>query len=103
MSQPADRDGDATLNPRLVKALEHPVRVRFLSLLAEHGSLSAPEAVSHIDRSPKLANLVYNVWVLADLDLIEPEGEPTPRGGQSYRVTPRGRQALAVMGIDREV
>lgn len=99
MSQPADRDKGAALDPRLVKALEHPIRARFLSLLADHGSLSAPEALSHLGKSPKLANLVYNVWVLADLDLIEPDGERKPRQGQPYRVTPRGKQALAAMGI----
>lgn len=100
MSPPRRRDGEAALDPRLVRALEHPVRARLLSLLARTHGLSAPEALNHLDRAPKLANLAYNVWVLADLDLIEPAGEPDPHAGRPYKVTIRGRQALTAIGVD---
>jgi hypothetical protein len=96
MSQPP---GDA-IHHRLAQALEHPVRADFLRLLANRQALSPSEALPLLSRSgPALANVVYHVRVLGHLELVEPVGEPTPRGGRRFQPTEKGRSALLALGI----
>jgi DNA-binding transcriptional ArsR family regulator len=85
---------------RLIEALDHPARVRLLELLAEHGSLTAGEALPLL-RNPAvmLSHLTYHLRVLHQFRLIGPTGKRAPGGGVSYRTTPRGETALAMLGV----
>jgi len=85
---------------RLVKALEHPLRVSFLELLAEHGSLTPREALPLL-RNPAVAlgNLTYHARVLHRFRLIAPTGRRAPAGGVSFRPTHRGETALEMLGV----
>jgi DNA-binding transcriptional ArsR family regulator len=85
---------------RLIEALDHPVRVRLLELLAEHGSLTPGEALPLL-RNPavRLSHLAYHLRVLHQFGLIDRAGRRAPEGGVSFRTTPRGEAALAVLGV----
>jgi hypothetical protein len=85
---------------RLVKALDHPIRVRFLELLAEHDVLSPGEALPLL-RFPTttLARVTYHVRVLHRFELVEQEVLATGGGGASFRATVKGEAALAALGV----
>jgi hypothetical protein len=93
-------DANKSFEPRLVRALDHPVRARFMKLLAERETLSPPEALPLLDLGDlPLSNIAYHVRVLDLFNLVEATGEPEPTGGPSFRVTPEGETALAAMGF----
>jgi hypothetical protein len=93
-------DADMSFEPRLVRALDHPVRARFMRLLAERETLSPPEALPLLDLGDlPLSNVAYHVRVLDLFELVETTGEPEPTGGASFRVTPKGVTALAAIGF----
>jgi Helix-turn-helix domain len=92
-------DNIRELDPQLVRALEHPIRVQFLRLLADRPTLSPAEAQQLIGEKAAPGSLAYHARVLADLGLIEPAGDPDPARGLSFRVTPTGEEALATLGI----
>jgi hypothetical protein len=71
---------------RLVKALDHPLRARFLELLSEQDSLAPSQALALL-RSPALtlAEITYHVRVLLQLGFIEPAGRGESGGGPSFR------------------
>jgi DNA-binding transcriptional ArsR family regulator len=95
-----DGDKPAALDQRLVRALDHPVRVKFLKLLAERESLSPEAALPLLESSEvALGNLTYHARVLDQIDLIEPTEEPTQHGGASFRATSKGELAIAVLGF----
>jgi len=84
---------------RLVRALDHPVRVAFLKLLAERGSVGAPEAFASIDDNDvALSNVAYHAWVLEHLGLIEPADDTGPDGIR-FRATSKGEMALMALGF----
>jgi DNA-binding transcriptional ArsR family regulator len=85
---------------RLLEALGHPVRVRLLELLAEHGSLTAGEALPLL-RNPAvmLSHLTYHLRVLHQFGLVGPSGKRAPEGGVSFRATPRGEAGLTMLGV----
>jgi hypothetical protein len=85
---------------RLVKALDHPVRVRFLELLAEHDSLSAGEALPLL-RIPAttLGHVAYHIRVLHQFELVEAAEEATIEHGTPFRATYKGEAALAALGV----
>ncbi|HET7417336.1 MAG TPA: hypothetical protein VFJ61_06910 [Solirubrobacterales bacterium] len=85
---------------RLVKALDHPIRVRFLELLAEHDALSPAEALPLL-RIPAttLARVTYHVHVLHGFELVEAEEPEMPNGGVPFRATLKGEAALAALGV----
>jgi len=86
--------------PRLVRALTHPVRARFMKLLAERKTLSPPEALPLLDLGDlSLSNVAYHVRVLDLFELVETTDAPEPTGGASFRVTPKGETALVAMGF----
>jgi DNA-binding MarR family transcriptional regulator len=95
----SSHNGSPDLGPRLVRALDHPVRGSFLGLLASRTTLSAPEAAGAIEGDLGLPNLVYHVRVLAQLGLVEPAGKPDFERGLPFKLTPSGRQALTALGI----
>lgn len=99
MPQPPERNPDAASNQQLVRALDHPVRVAFLKLLGERGNVSPLEALPLLDDGElALGNLVYHVWVLELLELIEPAAEPGPTG-TPFRTTSKGETALMALGF----
>lgn len=77
-------------------ALQHPIRIALLRLLADHDSLSPAEAVDLLDVEPiGLSNVAYHTRVLQDLQMVEPAGELDSNRGAPYRATPAGVRALA--------
>lgn len=98
--QSSDPASGSNFDPRLVRALDHPVRTRFLKLLARGEAISPVEALPHLDHQEvALSSVVYHARVLEHLDLIEPTGEPTHSGGASFRATAKGEEALTALGF----
>jgi hypothetical protein len=95
-----DPEPDASRpDQRLVRALEHPVRVGFLKLLAERERLTASEALGLLNRPDLvLGNVAYHVRVLNLLGLVEPDGDPSRARGLPFAPTPAGEDAVAVLG-----
>lgn len=86
--------------PRLIRALDHPVRARFLKLLADRDAISPAEALPLLGLEDlALSNVTYHARVLDQFELVEPTGDPSPTGGASFRVTPKGQNALAALGL----
>lgn len=85
---------------RLVKALDHPIRVGFLSLLAERETLSPREGLALL-AAPKtrLRTVVYHVRVLHQFGLVTPAGKLDLSRGVPFRATPRGEVALSALGL----
>ncbi len=102
MPNPPDRDDGPAPDQRLVRALDHPLRVGFLRLLAERQALSPREALGSLDGGEvALSSLAYHVRLLAQLELVEPAGDLDRERGVPFRTTSRGDVALAVLGIPR--
>lgn len=84
---------------RLIKVLEHPLRIGFLKLLAERDTLSPAEALEELRQSDLLlSRLTYHVRVLDQFELVEAVGQAEPERGVPFRVTPSGEFALAALG-----
>jgi predicted transcriptional regulator len=83
---------------RLVKVLEHPVRVGFLKLLAERDTLSPVEAQDCLENGLPLSKVTYHVRVLEHFGLLEAAGRPDPDRGVPFRSTPTGQFALIALG-----
>jgi hypothetical protein len=85
---------------RLVKALDHPIRVGFLSLLAERETLSPREGLELLAApTTPLRTVVYHVLVLHQFGLVAPAGGFHPDQGMPFRATPEGEMALAALGL----
>lgn len=65
-------------DPRVVKALGHPLRIAILRLLDEHHTASSKELAAMLGES--LEKVSYHVRLLAQLGVLQLESE-TPRGG----------------------
>lgn len=87
---------------RLVKVLEHPIRIGFLKLLAGRDNLSPLEAQRHLDDDPRLSKITYHARVLEHFGLIEAAGQPDPDRGVPFRSTPTGQFALVALGHSPE-
>lgn len=85
---------------RLVKVLEHPLRIDFLRQLAERDTLSPAEALANLDESSPvpLSKATYHARVLDQFGLVEAAGQPDPDRGVPFRVTTQGEFALAALG-----
>jgi hypothetical protein len=100
MPQPPSRDDGPAPDQRLVRALDHPLRVGFLRLLAGREALTPREAVGFLNGGEvALSSLAYHVRLLAQLELVEPAGKLDPAGAVPFRTTSKGNVALAVLGI----
>jgi DNA-binding transcriptional ArsR family regulator len=96
-------DADKGFEPRLVRALDHPVRARFLKLLADREALSPAEALPLLSNEDlALSSVTYHARVLDQFELVEATADATPTGGAAFRVTPKGETALASIGLPRE-
>lgn len=91
---------DKIFEPRLIRALDHPVRARILKLLVDRKTISPPEALllMKLDNLA-LSNVTYHARVLDQLELVEATGDPSPTGGAIFRVTSKGENALALLGL----
>ena len=94
---------DKSFEPRLVRALDHPVRARFLKLLAEREAIAPVDALPLLDLDGlKLGNVAYHARVLELLELVEPAGELRDTGSLPFRTTPKGEEALLALGFSPE-
>ena len=86
-------------DPRLVKALAHPLRIRILAILEDR--VASPSEIAEQLDAP-LGNVSYHVRQLAELGLISLVRE-TPVGGLSSTTTrPRyGRASRTRRGVPR--
>lgn len=100
---PPPFNSDKGFEPRLVRALDHPVRARFLKLLADREAVTPVEALPLLDLDGlKLSNVAYHARVLELLELVEPAGETTEMGGPPFRTTSKGEAALLALGLPRQ-
>lgn|GEM_PF-3496407 len=92
-------DRTPEFNHRLVKVLEHPVRIGFLKLLAEGGQLSPAEALAHLQGNDLLLSVItYHARVLHRFGLVEAIGQADLTDGLCFRATPTGDIVLAALG-----
>jgi hypothetical protein len=97
---PPPFNSDKGFEPRLVRALDHPVRARFLKLLAEREAVTPVEALPLLDLDGvKLSNVAYHARVLELLELVEPAGEISKTGGPPFKTTSKGEEALLALGL----
>ena len=97
---PHDETDGSSLNPRLVRALDHPIRVTFLKLLTDRETITPVEALSLLsEKGPALSNVAYHAGVLEYLEMVEATGDQNPSGGPTYRATPKGEAALMALGF----
>lgn len=75
-------------DPRIAKALGHPVRVAILRQL-EDGVASPKEIAERLDLT--VGAVAYHVRMLCDLELIELAKETRVRGAVAHHYRPRGR------------
>ena len=92
-------------DPRLVKALAHPLRIRILSILEEDAA-SPSELADQLDAP--LGNVAYHVRALANLGLIKLVRTTPVRGAVEHHYKAQGRTRVSdgawgqVPGIVRE-
>jgi hypothetical protein len=92
-------DSTPEFDHRLVKVLEHPVRIGFLRLLATRSSLTPAEALDHLRGENLMLSVVtYHARVLHHFGLVEAMGQPGSAEGLSFRATPIGEIALLALG-----
>lgn len=92
MSPEAPSDGQSPVaqrelrDPRALRAYTHPLRLRILDELIDHGPATATELAERIDESP--ANLSWHLRTLARYGFIE---EAAARGGRQrpWQVIPQ--------------
>lgn len=84
-------DKDVT-DPRLVKALAHPLRVRILGVLDEQ--IASPRELAKALHAP-LGNVSYHVRILTSLGLIELVRETPRRGSVEHHYTSVARPAIS--------
>src|ERR671929_1783513 len=75
-------------DPRLVKALAHPLRVQILSTLEDR--IASPSDLATELNAP-LGNVSYHVRTLADLGLVKLVKRRTRRGAVEHYYQARGR------------
>lgn len=80
-----------TIDPRLVRALGNPLRIRLLELLSDRVSLTPAAALKLLgDDGVALSNLAYHLRVLRDCKLVEIAAmADRDGGGSAYRLTPK--------------
>lgn len=64
-------------DPQHIRALAHPLRIRILDLLSEHGPLTATEISEHVNESP--TNCAFHLRTLARYGYVEDAGGGTGR------------------------
>ena len=79
-------------DPRLVKALAHPLRVQILSVLEQR--VASPSDLAEELGAP-LGNVSYHVRTLADLGLLKLVRRRTRRGAVEHYYQARGRATVS--------
>jgi DNA-binding transcriptional ArsR family regulator len=82
-------------DPRYVKAVSHPLRVRILAMLAERKA-SPNQLAGWLDAS--LGTVAYHVRTLQQLGLIELVGETRVRGAVEHHYRAKARPKLTADG-----
>ena len=77
-----DAGRDRPLDPKLAKALSHPLRQRILERLSADGEAS-PSQLSHALDEP-LGNVAYHVRILHGLGFVELVGTRQVRGALEH-------------------
>jgi DNA-binding transcriptional ArsR family regulator len=92
---------EARLDPRLIKALGHPVRVRALEVL--HQRIASPSELAKELREP-LGNVAYHVKILEENDAIELVRTAPVRGALEhfYRASVDPRILHASLDLDEQ-
>ncbi|WP_093660114.1 winged helix-turn-helix domain-containing protein [Streptomyces radiopugnans] len=88
-----------SLDPRSLRALAHPLRIRILDALHEYGPATASRLADRLDESSGATS--YHLRQLAAHDFVE---EDTARGTARerwWRATQRGTRLDDIGGIDR--
>ena len=81
--------GAATgLDPRVLKALAHPVRVQALQVLNSRGVASPNEIAQALGGHPKVRDLAYHIRVLNECDCIELVDTKQRRGATEHYYRP---------------
>ena len=75
--------GDGNVDPKLYKAMSHPIRVQILSLLSLPGATLAPSEFAE-KTGRKLPTVSYHFRVLEKFDLIEILKESKSRGSVKH-------------------
>jgi hypothetical protein len=100
--RPDDPNHTPKFDHRLVRALDHPVRVGFLRMLAERPTLTVGEASTLLGQPGlPLSNLTYHVRVLTLFEFIQPAAKADAEKGLAFRATSRGEEALAALGLSQ--
>src|SRR5947209_6633105 len=79
-------------DPRLVKALAHPLRVQILATLEDR--VASPSDLA-ADLDAPLGNVSYHVRTLADLGLVKLVKRRTRRGAVEHYYQARGRAQVS--------
>lgn len=100
MPTPHDETDGSSLDPRLVRALDHPIRVAFLKLLTDRETIDPAAALPLLSRKGlALSNVAYHAGVLEHLQMIEATEDSRPGGGPTFRATSKGEAALMALGF----
>jgi DNA-binding transcriptional ArsR family regulator len=84
-------DDRQTIDPRLVKALAHPLRIRILEAL--QGRSASPNKLAR-EFSELLGNVIYHTNVLVEVDCLEQVGTEPRRGATEHFYTARPRSFI---------
>lgn len=94
---------------RLAQAVSHPIRLQFLLLLADRGSLALGEARHEIKRRTTkgpsdvpLSQVGYHVSVLARFGVVELATRSTRHHGASFRATDIGERLILAIETSPE-
>jgi DNA-binding transcriptional ArsR family regulator len=91
----ASRKSTGSLKDKLVKGLNHPVRVNALTILSER--VACPKEISE-QLEVKLSNVAYHVRVLEELGLVEITEEESVRGAVAHFY-----KAIDLQALDNQV
>lgn len=81
-----DPDRDVLVTPPMLRGLVHPIRVRLLRLLREHGPTTATGLAARIGQSSGVTS--YHLRVLAENGFVVDDPEPGNGRERWWRSTP---------------
>ncbi len=89
---------------QFARAVGHPLRVRFLQLLADRDQASPREALAALEDGGGvlLSQLNYHASVLERFGFVEAVGRPDRRGGVSFRATDAGGLVMLAIGSPKK-
>jgi DNA-binding transcriptional ArsR family regulator len=88
VTRPAPHEGVRPLDPRSLRALAHPLRMRLLAALREHGSATASSLAARLGESSGATS--YHLRQLAEHGFVEDDPERGNRRDRWWRAVHRG-------------